>query len=117
LPIILSYQKNDTTFSSNILNGSSISATRVQKTKLHNISLILYKESCGVKLAAVLKLPVKLIIGDHKISLLIMTDTSQETFSMQVQGSQSNIPPVFSGMLIEYEPTVSLMRVSFESFW
>jgi hypothetical protein len=54
---------------------------------------------------------------DQKQALLIMTDTSQETLSMQVQGSQSNTPPIFSGMLIEHGPTVALLRFSFESYW
>jgi len=81
------------------------------------LEVMLDNESHGIQLAAVAELPVKLIMRDQKQALLIMTDTSQETFSMQVQGSQSNIPPIFSGMLIEHGPTVALLRVSFESYW
>ncbi len=84
---------------------------------LEALELMLENASRGIQLAAVPELPVKLIIRDQKQALLIMTDTSQETFSTQVQGSQSNIPTVFSGMLIEHSPTISLLRVSFESFW
>jgi sugar-specific transcriptional regulator TrmB len=81
------------------------------------MQLMLENQAKGVQLAVVPELPVKLIVGDQKAALLILTDTSQETLSMQVQGSHSNIPPIFSGMLIEHEPTIALLRVAFESFW
>ncbi len=81
------------------------------------LELMLENEKRGVQLAVVAELPVKLIMRDQQAALLILTDTSQETLSTQVQGSQSNVPPVFSGMLVEHEPTISLLRVSFESFW
>ncbi len=81
------------------------------------LALLIENQARGTHFAVLPALPVKLIVGDNKVALLILSDTDHETNGKHPSNSHAEIKPVFNGMLIEHVPTINLLRVAFESLW
>ncbi len=76
---------------------------------------ILQNRARGVEVRVLDTLPSKLIVGDHNLALLIMNDNSSPR--EEFEPPRGTAQDLFSGMLIEYPSTVSLLRLAFESLW